>query len=242
MLKLRAVVLEYREVWRITIGPDATAHVEPYRVTLEMDAQPFRCKARKYPELQNQFLSEHVKQLVKFRFVRRNDHSKWCCPAVPVRKPGSTTDFRITTEYRPVNRKTIPIAGVTSNLAMMTAKVQGASSFGTFDLFRGFWQMPLATDSQEIFSFSTGDAVYTPARVPQGAIDSALHFQTQMQGHASVLIWIDDIALYATDDDTYRERLAAFLQVLREYNLKLNAKKCNNSLVWKSFGWKWCTA
>ncbi|OWY97616.1 hypothetical protein PHMEG_00031810, partial [Phytophthora megakarya] len=252
MSKLRAVVLEYRDVWRISIGPDAAAHVEPYSVTLEMDTQPFRCKARKYPELQNQFLSEHVKQLEKFGFyenqnqflsehvkqlekfgfVRRNDHSKWCCAAVPVRKPGSTTDFRITTDYRPVNRKTIPIAGVTPNLAMVTAKVQGASSFGTFDLFRGFWQMPLATDSQEIFSFSTGDAVYTPTRVPQGAIDSALHFQTQMQGvfrdmlYDSVLIWIDDIALYATDDDTYLERLAAFLQVLREYNLKLNAKKC----------------
>ncbi|POM76223.1 Hypothetical protein PHPALM_6568 [Phytophthora palmivora] len=230
MPRLRSIVLEYRDIWRITIGPDDAARQEPYSVTLEKDAQPFRCKVRKYPELQNQFLSEYVEQLEKFGFVRRNDHSKWCCAAVPVKKNGSTTEFRITTDYRPVNRKTIPIAGVTPNLAVVTTRVQGATSFGTFDLFKGFWQMPLAKDSQEIFSFSTGGAVYSPTRVPRGAMDSALHFQTQMQDvfrdmlYESVFIWIDDIALYAKDDYAYLDRLVAFLQVLREYNLKLNAK------------------
>ncbi|KAF1313127.1 hypothetical protein FI667_g17682, partial [Globisporangium splendens] len=101
--------------------------------------------------------------------------------------------------------------------------------------------MPLAEESQELFSFMTEDAVYIPTRVPQGAVDSALHFQTQMQEvfgdilYDSVLIWIDDIALYATDDETYLLKLEEFFQILHERNLKLSATKC--SLLQRAITW-----
>ncbi|OWZ16452.1 Retrovirus-related Pol Polyprotein from transposon 311 [Phytophthora megakarya] len=65
---------------------------------------------------------------------------------------------------------------------------------------KGFWQLPLHPNSQEIMSFITTDTVSTPDRVPQGASDSATHFQSsEMQNcftailYVHLLVWIDDI-------------------------------------------------
>lgn len=126
-------------------------------------------------------------------------------------------------------------------MSAVTSKVKGALSFGTFDLFKGFWQMPLHDDSQELFSFVTEDGVYTPTRVPQGAVDSALHFQSQMQEvysrllYNSMLIWIDGIAFFGQDDASYLETLKQFFQIFRENNLKLSATK--SSLIERPINW-----
>ena len=36
------------------------------------------------------------------------------------------------------------------------------------DMLQGYWQMPLAPDSQEIFTIVGPGGLYTPTRVPQG--------------------------------------------------------------------------
>ncbi|KAF1332443.1 hypothetical protein FI667_g3535, partial [Globisporangium splendens] len=139
--------------------------------------------------------------------VRKKNNGKWCCAVVPDRKRGSHDGFRITNDYRPINRLTIPIAGPTPNLAVATKSVKGATRFGSFDLFKGFWQMPLAQESQELFSFMAEDGIYTPTRAPQGAVDSALHFQTQMQEDfsemlfGSILTWIYTLPCVQHDPD-----------------------------------------
>ncbi|GMF16394.1 unnamed protein product [Phytophthora lilii] len=85
---------------------------------------------------------------------------------------------------------------------------------------------------QDLLSFVTEDGVFTPTRVPQGACDSALHFQLQVHAcfqemlYTAVLIWIDGILLYARSKDEYLEKLEQFFVILRERGFKLNALKC----------------
>ncbi|TDH72213.1 hypothetical protein CCR75_004284 [Bremia lactucae] len=55
------------------------------------------------------------------------------------------------------------------------------SIFATFDLFKGFSHLLLHADCREFFSFVKNDTVYTPTRVLQGATDSPILFQNQMQ-------------------------------------------------------------
>ncbi|POM74838.1 Hypothetical protein PHPALM_8140 [Phytophthora palmivora] len=205
--------------------------VEPLKVRLQPDAQPYRSGTRKYPEPKRKFLRDFVQELESNGLVRRNNTSRWACPALPVVKSHSE-DFRCTIDYRPVNRVTIALAGATPNLLSVIQSVKGAYGFGLFDLFKGFWQLPLDVASQELFSFVTEDGVFTPTRVPQGASDSAMHFQLQMQNcfqdmlYVSVLVWIDDLLLFARTAEHYLANLEQFFQVLRTHRLKLNAKKC----------------
>ncbi|GMF20134.1 unnamed protein product [Phytophthora fragariaefolia] len=151
MSSLRTTVLDYGDVWRARLGADGPARVRPYSVKLKPDAIPFRCRPRRYPPLQSDFLRSLVAELQQFGLVRLNNASRWACAAVPVRKAGLKDAFRLTTDYRPVNWMTVPIAAAVPKLAVVTGRVRGAQAMAKFDMFKGFWQLPLAEDSQEIF-------------------------------------------------------------------------------------------
>lgn len=142
-------------------------------------ARPYRSGPRCYREVQRQFLREYVHEPEDAGLVERNNHSRWACPPLPVTKPG-TSEFRITIDYRPVNRMTVPIPGAAPNQAVGAQAVEGAYGFRTFDFHKGLWQMPLHPASREMFCFVTEDSVFTPTRVPQGASDWAVHFQAPM--------------------------------------------------------------
>lgn len=222
---------EYQDLWRTTVGHDEPALVEPLMVTLKDGAEPIRCKPRRYPPAQLKFLSEHVALLEKFGFVVKNNLSKWASNAVPVRKSDSPSDFRVTNDYTRVNERTVPIAGTMPLLEVMLQHVVGAKFFAKFDLFRGFWQILLDPRCLELFSFMTHDGVYTPLRVPQGATDSALHFQNQMTTvfqsllYKGALIWIDDVIVYGQTESDFLANVRAFNKITAKHRLKLNAKK-----------------
>uniref|UniRef100_H3H0K0 Reverse transcriptase domain-containing protein n=1 Tax=Phytophthora ramorum TaxID=164328 RepID=H3H0K0_PHYRM len=211
--ELRQMVLEYSDVFRVRLGRDEAADVQPLEVRLESGVQPYRSGVRRYPEAQRQFLREYVRELEDAGLVERNTQSRWACPALPVAKRG-TDEFRITIDYRPVNRLTVPLAGAAPNLR----------------------------SPRELFSFVTEDGVFTPSRVPQGACDSAVHFQAQMHEvlrdllFRNVLVWIDDVLLYACTAGAFLESLGKFFAILRQRKLKLNARKCK--LFAKRV--KWC--
>ncbi|KAJ0389841.1 hypothetical protein P43SY_011180 [Pythium insidiosum] len=177
--------------------------MEPLRVVLVDGAVPHRTKGRPYSAIKTKILTEYAKQLEEFGYVIRNNQSRWACAAIPIRKKGPEEDYRIVVDVRPTNVQTVPIAGVMPNILMVILKVKGAVYFAKFDLFKGFWQLLLHEDSREIFSFIINDTVYTPLRVPQGATDSPIHFQNQMQEvlkdmlYENVLVWVDDIIVYA---------------------------------------------
>ncbi|POM75373.1 Hypothetical protein PHPALM_7534 [Phytophthora palmivora] len=179
--ELEAVLQRYDDIWDVQASPGAPARVEPLRVTLQDDTTPTRCHGRPYPPLQRAFIREYVQQLLDRGLIRKNNSSKWASPVVPVRKPGTENQFRLTIDYRVVNGKTVPLAGRMPTQGEVLDAIQGAKYFANCDLPEGFWQFPLHEESQEIFSFMTPEGIFSPLRVPQGATDSALHFQAQMQ-------------------------------------------------------------
>ncbi|OWZ09301.1 hypothetical protein PHMEG_00018016, partial [Phytophthora megakarya] len=231
MKNLRELLKTFRDTWRDKLGPDPPAKVAPLKITLREDAVPYRCQARKYSPVQRRFLQVYTRELVNFGFVRRNDKSRWVCAAVPMRKVGSADSFLITNDNRPVNKLTVPIAGVMPNLDVALDQVSGSYGFAKFDLMKGFWQMPLHPDSQELMSFMTEDSVFTPLRVPQGAMDSSVHFRNQLQDvfrevlGRHCLIWIDDIILYAASAMEFITTLRRFFELIQEYGLKPNVNK-----------------
>ncbi|GMF12467.1 unnamed protein product [Phytophthora lilii] len=228
---LSDIVKQEVNLWRTKLGADPPAKLDPLRVVLMENTTPYRTKPRQYSATKTKFLSEYGKQLERFGLVVRNNQSRWACAAIPIRKKGPVEEFRCATDYRPTNKRTIPIAGAMPNLLVVIAKVKGACFFATFDLFKGFWQLLLHPDCREFFSFITHDTVYTPTRVPQGATDSPIHFQNQMQEvfqdmlYKNLLVWVDDIVIFAKTVEEFLDVIRKFFARLREYGLKLNAKK-----------------
>eukprot|EP00644_Phytophthora_capsici_P018625 jgi/Phyca11/131788/e_gw1.113.50.1 len=95
--KLRALVMRFENVWRVSVGPDPPANAEPTRVELGEAARPYRIGTRRYSPDQRQFLRDYVRELEQHGLVRRNNESRLASPELPVRNPG-TDKFRFTVD------------------------------------------------------------------------------------------------------------------------------------------------
>jgi hypothetical protein len=79
--------------------------------------------------------------------------------------------------------------------------------------------------------------VYTPRRVPQGCTDVALLFQSTIQKcleellHKHLLVWIDDLLLFANDVPTYLVKLERLFEFL-DFSASRSARRsqaCSNA-------------
>ncbi|POM74299.1 LOW QUALITY PROTEIN: Hypothetical protein PHPALM_8773 [Phytophthora palmivora] len=218
VIAVRELLELFPDIWRAVVGAGRAASVEPLRATLRVDAKPYRSPPRKHPPLQADFIREFVKSLVADGLVEKKNAARWACAVVPVRKPGSRDKFCLAIDYRPVNRQTIPIAGVMPSAAVVMEVLLGQKAFPPFHITQGFWQLPLHPDSQELFSLHA-EAGH------QGAMDSALHFQVQMQTFLapliphSALVWVDDVILFAPTMGEFLEVLKMLFTIVAEAKL-----------------------
>ncbi|KAE8997590.1 hypothetical protein PR001_g19545 [Phytophthora rubi] len=211
--ELRRIATRF-DIWRLKLGDDPPARIPPMKVRLKSGTKPYRCKARRYPPEVRKFLDDFNDELVRLGWVYENTESRWACPVLPVRKSGG--DFRQTADYKPVNAFIEAIVG-------------------------GYWQIALAEECQEWLSYMTHRKVYTPRRVPQGCTDAALFFQPTIQKcleellHKHLLVWIDDLLLFAGDIDTYLVKLERLFELLDFFGFKTSPKK--SSLFEREVRW-----
>ena len=234
--RMETIVKRCRNIFRVAIGMDPPAKVEPLKIHLMEGAKPVRARARRYPKNHRTFLHERTRELVKHGLLRENRGSRWSSAAHVVAKKagadGVATDFRWTVDLRRVNSQTVPIAGAMPNLEQVRERVAGSSCYQQLDFFKGFWQLPLDKSCQEYFSIVTDEGIYTPTRVIQGSTDAALYFQSVMQEcfkerlQDSLVVWIDDVLSHAKTPDELIDIMEYIFNICIKRNLKLNAKKC----------------
>jgi len=226
------------DIWRLVLRDDPPAKIPPYKLRLKKDAKPFRCKARQYAPSQSKFLREFNKTLVELGWTHKNPSSRWACAALPLRKPKSD-EFRQAVDYKPLI--TEAIAGLMPNLKTKLERARGKKHYGLFDFIRSFWQLAVEAESREMLSYMTDEGVFTPNRVMQGSCDSALHFQASMENcfaellNDFLLIWIDDLLLFADTIKEYLVVLETLFDLINQYGLKLSLKK--SSLYQQSVTW-----
>jgi len=74
-------------------------------------------------------------------------------------------------DCRNANSQVQPVAGFLPILKVNFQHVEKAAWFSSLDAFKGFWQFPLAEESQELYSFLTELGVFTPTLLIQGSTD-----------------------------------------------------------------------
>ncbi|KAF0776231.1 hypothetical protein AaE_000069 [Aphanomyces astaci] len=115
--------------------------------------------------------------------------------------------------------------------AAILQNLRGKKAIGVFDLPKCYWQFPLHPDSWDMLSFMLNGCVYTPVRVMQGHVDSALYVQSTNEEcykdllYKNRLIWIDDIFLYADTVEEYVDALESFFDRVAQYGFKLSPAK-----------------
>jgi transposase InsO family protein len=238
--ELRKVVYSGMDCMRISLGPDPPASVTPLEIRMKRDAVPVRCRPRRHPPKHQAFLSEHVKTLLVYKLVYTNPSSEWVSAAFAVLKPNNR-GMRMVVDMRDCNHAMIKHVWPMPVLETMGTHLEGSSVFAIFDLFKGYWQFPVSgqTDAQ---TFMTPEGVFTPTRLLMGNTNSVAGFQAGMQEvlgellYTECLLWIDDVLSYWKDIDGLLEGLTKLFARLRQFGVKLNAKRCS----WYVSEAKWC--
>ena len=162
--KLWALLRRYMDVFRVSLGSDPPADVEPLRVTMKAGCEPCKARARRYKPEALDWMRGFVRDLEENGLIYPNPQSVWASPAMPVAKPGG--GYRMVVDLRGVNKWIEPIPYPIPNLESVAGAVRGMKCFAVFDLFKGYWQYGLEQSCQEYFTFVHPYA--SPARISSG--------------------------------------------------------------------------
>ena len=108
----------------------------------------------------------------------------------------------------------------------------GASSFSSLDMAHGYFQVQMHPDSMHLTAFRVPWGLYEFERMPQGLCTSPSTFQCIMEylfgdmNLVKVLLYLDDILVFAPNIDEHIKRLDEVLARLISAGLKPNKKKC----------------
>lgn len=89
-----------------------------------------------------------VSDLVRHGIVYENPTSKWACAPLIVPKTGPS-QWRVTSDLRPVNNLTVPYKFPMPRLEHELTKTSGSKIYANIDFTHSYWQLPLHKSSKE---------------------------------------------------------------------------------------------
>lgn len=157
--------------------------------------------------------------------------SPWSSPVLMVpKKDGS---YRFCVDFRKLNAVTkgteFPIPRVDECLESLG----GSVLFSTLDLAAGYWQVEVDEADREKTAFSTTEGHYQFVTMPMGLKGAPATFQHLMNmvlkglHWSCILVYLDDIIIFARSFQEHQQRLKTVLDRLREAGLKLKPSKCH---------------
>lgn len=144
--------------------------------------------------------------------------------------PKGKSDFRLIVNMKGPNRAIMRTYHRMPRLEEIQRKVHGATVFTLLDISSAFHHVELAEESRELTTFMAEDGMYRFTRLVFGVNCAPEKFQQIMErilaGIQGVVIFIDDVLVYAGDLERLRERTEQVLAALNENNLTINTDKC----------------
>ena len=192
------------------------------------DAKPFRQPLRRHPQKYLEVIDEATDKMLGGDIIEPAC-SPWASNVVVVSKQDKTP--RITLDYRQLNTVSRKDSYPLPNTAECLDAFRGAAYFSALDLRSSFYQVPLADEDRDKTAFITRRGQFRFKCLPMGLCNSPGTFQRLMDlvlrglTWSSVLVYIDDIVVFANSPSELRKRLEEVFVRLRKANLKLKPSK-----------------
>lgn len=144
--------------------------------------------------------------------------------------PKGKGDFRLVVNMRGPNRAIRRQYYRMPRLDEMKTKLYGARWFTKLDLSSAFHHLKLSEEAKEMTTFMAPDGMYRFTRLVFGVNCAPEIFQREMEkilgNMEGVLVYIDDVLIFAKDPETLEQTTEAVLRKLKANNLSLNTEKC----------------
>lgn len=144
--------------------------------------------------------------------------------------PKGADDFRLVVDLRSTNQCIIREPHKMPTLESILAELHGSKWFSTIDLSNAFYHVEICKADRYVTNFFTGRGFYRYIRLPFGLCNAPDIFQfaleTVLAGIKHVLIYLDDILIYAPDSQVHDKIMKEVLEALDKHNVEINHKKC----------------
>lgn len=181
---------------------------------------------RKEIERQTQHVSKHG--------IIPESSSVWSHPVILVSKRNDACP-RFVVDLRALNRQTVrtcyPLPSLDS--VIDTTADHHPVFFSALDLFSGYFQVPLSSQSRDKTAFTTSSGSYCFNRMAFGLSGACQTFQRLMHTvfrHAlnqHVLCYLDDVLIFSRSFPEHLTHLQRVFDKLRNANLRLNPRNVN---------------
>lgn len=194
-----------------------------------VDEKPFRLPYRRVAPCHCDKLRTVLNEM-ELKGIIRKSQSEFASPLVLVWKKNG--DLRVCTDFRWLNAKTVKDAHPLPHQSDALAALGGNVLFSTMDLTSGFYNVPLFEEHKKYTAFSSPFGLHEYNRLPQGLSNSPATFMRMImsifgdENFTSLLCYLDDLMIFAPNEQVALERLELVFSRLSRHNLKLAPKKC----------------
>ena len=191
-----------------------------------LDETPVRQRPYRTSPVKAKIMSEEVDFLVSEGLATPTD-GDWASPCILVPKPDGSSRFCV--DYRAVNKQIKSDAFPMPRLLDCIDQVGEATYISKLDLLKGYWQVPLTARAKQVYSFVTGDGLFSFDVLPFGCKNAPASFQRLMnevvKGIPKVSCYLDDIIVFSDTLQEHLDQLIQLLEALRSANLVVNLAK-----------------
>lgn len=144
--------------------------------------------------------------------------------------PKGKSDFRLVVNMRGPNKAIQRSFHHLPTVDEMKVQLAGAAIFTKLDIKNAFHHLELDEESRELTTFQTESGMRRFTRLMFGVNCAPEIFQRMMErkltGIEGVIVFIDDVLIYAPDTVSLRKQTNLVKKALGENNLTLNEEKC----------------
>jgi len=199
-------------------------------VDLELNkgVSPVFQKSRPIPFGLRAAVKEEIERLLALGYVEKINYSNWGTPIVCVKK--SSGKIRLCGDYKvTLNPLLAEMSMPTICVEDLLAEIDKAKWFSKIDLEGAYLQLKLSENAKPLTTINTPYGLYQYTRLPFGVKTAPAIFQSTMlkimNGISGIVIYLDDILVFANNLDEHNSILNRVLQRLDSYNVQLNKQK-----------------
>lgn len=215
--------------------PEGLFREEPGRTTLTQHGirltspGPIRQTCYRVPARLVPVLKEEVESMLKAGIIVRS-HSEWCSPIVLVpKKDGS---LRFCADFRKLNSISAFDPYPMPRVDDLIERLGKAKFLTTLDLCKGYWQVPLTPEAQEMTAFRVPSGLFHFTVMPFGLHGAAATFQRLMDqvlrgAEDYAAAYIDDVVVHSSTWEQHVAHLRDVFDRIHQAGLVINASKCH---------------
>ena len=220
--ELVEVITQYREVF-----PDVPSKTNLIEHDVDVgDSAPIKQHPYRVSPMKKELLDKEVQYMLKNDIIEESQ-SNWSSPCILV--PKHDGGFRFCTDFRKVNDKTKSDSFPIPRIADCIDQIGNAKFVSTFDMLKGYWQVPLTQRAREISAFVTPSGLYQYKVMPFGMKNAPATFQRMVNKLVRDIDgcegYIDDVVIYSDNWSDHIRQIKRFFQIMREAKLTINLMK-----------------